>query len=432
MVAELPSKAEVPVPKTKVSLGKARLFIIVLLINILVFSLGYAFGMDGYKVTNSGPKVTVSREAPQKYEDVDFDLFWRVWDTVDESYFDNAKINKAAMVWGAIKGMVAAVGDPYTVFLTPDEQRVTEEDLSGNFEGIGIQIGFKGSQLAVVAPLPGSPAEEVGIQAGDIIAGIKDEAKEVERGTVGITLPEAVQLIRGEANTKVTLSLLREGDETPIIIDVTRREINVPSVTLEFVGENGNIAHLKVMKFGGETLAEWDEAVLTILKKQDLAGIILDVRNNPGGYLQGAVDLGSEFLNKGDVVVTEEYANGGKNEFFVREMGKLTRDKVVVLVNGGSASASEILAGALRDIKEVPLVGETSFGKGTVQEAKQLEADTGLHITVARWLTPEGYWVNEKGLTPDYEVEDNPETTDDEQLARAIEIMTTLSPLSGR
>jgi carboxyl-terminal processing protease len=321
------------------------------------------------------------------------------------------------LVLGAMKGMVAAVGDPYTVFLTPSENKVTQEDLSGNFEGVGIQIGFKGASLAVVAPLPGSPAEEAGVKAGDLIAGIKDEEKDIERGTVGITLPEAVQIIRGKAGTTVKLSLLRDGNDTPIVVDLVRREINVPSVTLSFVGPQENIAHLKVSKFGGETLTEWDNAILEIQKKQNLAGIVVDVRNNPGGYLQGAVDLGSEFLEEGEVVVSEEYADGSRDEYYVERVGRLIRENTVVLINGGSASASEILAGALRDTKKAPLIGETSFGKGTVQEAKQLENDLGLHITVARWLTPAGTWVNEKGLTPDHIVEDNVETPEDEQLS---------------
>src|SRR3989344_1280542 len=424
-----------PTPKVglnKVGLNKARVIVLGLLVAVFAFAVGYAAGVDGYKATAQGFKVNISREIPPEQKDLDFNLFWQVWDTLEESYFDHSKIKDANLVLGAIKGMVAAVGDPYTAFLTPDEQRVTQEDLSGNFEGIGIQIGFIGTQLAVVAPLPNSPAEEAGIVAGDIIVGIKDEAKGVERGTVGITLPEAVQLIRWEAGSKITLSLLREGAEAPVVADVVRKEIAVPSVALEFVGEGERIAHLRVLKFGGETLAEWNEAVLEIQKKADLTGIIVDVRNNPGGYLLGAVDLGSEFLENGDTVVVEEYANGGKNEFFVERAGKLTRDKVVVLINGGSASASEILAGALRDIKETPLVGETSFGKGTVQDAKELEGGTGLHITVAKWLTPSGVWVNEGALKPDYEVEDNPETPEDEQLTKAIEVINNFSSLSGR
>jgi carboxyl-terminal processing protease len=413
-------------PKPKVSLTKIRVVSTVILFSILSFAAGYAFGFKGYDVEPRGLTLNISRETP-KDKNVDFAMFWDIWDEVHKGYFDKNSIDDSALVYGAIKGMVSSVGDPYTVFLTPSENRVTQEDLSGNFEGVGIQIGFKGSQLAVVSPLEGSPAEDAGVKAGDIIAGIKDEEKDIERGTVGITLPEAVQIIRGPAGSIVTLSLLREGSDTPIIADVIRREINVPSVALEFVGEDESIAHLKVLKFGGETEEEWESAVLEILKKQNLSGVIVDVRNNPGGYLQGAVGLGSEFLAEGDVVVAEEYSDGSKTEFFVERVGRLTRDKVVVLVNGGSASASEILAGALRDQIEAPIVGDITFGKGTVQESKQLEGEVGLHLTVARWLTPSGYWVHDQGITPDYEVENDPETIEDEQLDQAIQVMNGFS-----
>lgn len=432
MSAELTTPEHSERPPARLGLKKARTGLLLGFFALLVFAAGYALGYDGYKADVNGVKVNISRSIPEERQNVDFALFWQVWDTLEESYFDGARIDDANLVWGAIKGMVSAVGDPYTVFLTPSENKVTQEDLSGSFEGVGIQIGFKGSQLAVVAPLPDSPAEEAGIEAGDIIFGIMDAEKDIERGTEGMTLPEAVQLIRGKRGTTVTLSLLREGSDTPLVLDVVRREINVPSVTLKFVGENESVAHLKVLKFGGDTLSEWNEAVIAIQQKQNLAGIIIDVRNNPGGYLQGAVDLSSEFMTDGDVVVVEEYANGSKNEFFVKKPGRLTREKLVLLVNGGSASASEILAGALRDTKKVPIVGQASFGKGTVQEAKQLDGNTGLHVTVARWLTPSGFWVNEGGLVPDYEVGDNPETSEDEQLTRAIEVLTNFSSLSGR
>ena len=415
----------------KLNLTRIRILIIILLIGVTSFTFGYSFGFQGYKVEASGANVTINRELPVEHKDLDFSMFWKIWDTLDTSYFDHSKLDNRKMVLGAIKGMVAAVGDPYTVFLTESENKVTEEDLSGNFEGIGIQIGFKGSSLAVMAPLDGSPAEEAGIKAGDIIAGIKDEDKDIERGTVGITLPEAVQIIRGKAGTKVTLSLLREGSDRPIILDVTRREINVPSVVLTYVGPEEKVAHLKVSRFGRETMAEWTDAVNKISQKTDLKGVVVDLRNNPGGYLQGAVDLGSEFLKEGDVVVAEQYADGSKDEYKVERAGKLTHGRVVVLVNGGSASASEILAGALRDARKTPIVGEKSFGKGTVQEAKSLESGVGIHVTVAKWLTPSGFWVNEKGLSPDYEVKDNPDTTEDEQLVKAVDVLSGLSLSSG-
>ena len=380
-------------------------------------------GFKGYQGSLAEfPKVTITRELPQDKKDLDFSLFWRVWDTINTSYFDKEKVIPANMVYGAIEGMVSALGDPYTVFLPPDKNRVVQEDLLGSFDGIGIQIGFKGNQLAVIAPLPNSPSEKAGIEAGDFIVGIKDEAKGIERGTVGISITDAVSAIRGPAGTIVTLTLLREGQEEPIVVDVVRESIDVPSVTLTFVGDDENIAQVRLLKFGGETEAEWEEAVIEILKKQSLKGIVLDLRNNPGGYLQGAVDIASEFMKTGRVVVIEERGEQ-KSEYVVEKIGRFPNTPLVVLVNQGSASASEILAGALRDDKKVKLVGEKTFGKGTIQEPQQVDGGAGLHITVARWLTPSGVWVDGEGLTPDFELEDNGETDEDEQLQKGIELL---------
>lgn len=409
--------------------------ILTLIIVSLSFTLGFLVRDRGYlDQFSTSPKtiVKIDRNLPASEADLDFSLFWNIWDTIDTSYFDKTKLDDEARVYGAIKGMVSAIGDPYTVFLTPPENKVTQEDLKGNFGGVGIQIGFKGTNLAVIAPLKDSPAERAGIKAGDLIAGIKDEAKEIERGTQGITLPEAVQTIRGEIGSKITLSLIREGENAPIIVDVVRDTIDVPSIVHSFVGENESIAYIQVLKFGGETKFEWDEAVLEALKKDDLDGVIVDVRNNPGGYLQGAIDLGNEFLDVGEVVVVEESGNGERHEFKTENIGRLTRDKVVILVNGGSASASEIMAGALRDNIGAPIIGETTFGKGTIQEPKQLAGGMGLHITIARWLTPSGYWVHDQGLVPDIEVEDDIETEEDEQLEAAIEYFSGNSQTAAR
>ncbi|KKT66336.1 MAG: Carboxyl-terminal protease [Candidatus Curtissbacteria bacterium GW2011_GWC1_44_33] len=242
-------------------------------------------------------------------------------------------------------------------------------------------------------------------------------------GTVGISLPEAVQTIRGRAGTKVTLTLLREGEVEPIVVEMVRKELNVPTLILTYVGEGGSIVHIRLLKFGGETESEWQKAVKEISRKGEVTAVILDVRNNPGGYLQGAVDVASEFLKTGLVVVSEERSDGTKNDFKVERIGQLINTPLVVLVNGGSASASEILAGAVKDARGAKLVGEKTFGKGTIQEPLQLEGGSGLHITIARWLTPSGFWVNEKGLTPDFVVEDDPDTAADEQLNKAIELL---------
>lgn len=408
----------------KINLLTLRRFILILIIAGGIFSSGYLLGHKGYKASiDTLPEVTITREVPAEQQTLDFTLFWKVWDALDTKYFDKSKLIASEMVYGAIKGMVAAVGDPYTVFLPPSENRVVQEDLQGSFEGVGIQIGFKGTQLAVISPLPGSPAEEAGVKAGDFIIGIKDERKGIDRGTVGITLPEAVQAIRGPADSTATLTLLRGNEETPVVVDIVRAGIDVPSITRSFVGEAENIIHIKLLKFSAETLDEWEQIVIEILKKPEVEGIVLDVRNNPGGFLQGAVDLASEFLDNGSIVVTEEISDGRKEEFRVEKIGRLRNRKLVLLVNGGSASASEILAGALRDHKAIKLIGETTFGKGTIQEPQQVDGGAGLHITIARWLTPSGFWVDEGGLEPDIEVADDPETEEDEQLQEAIQLL---------
>lgn len=391
---------------------------------VVVFSAGFFAGGGSLAVSFKGkPKVTIDRTLPVSHQDIDFSLFWRVWDRLSESYFDKEKLDSANMVYGAISGMVSAVGDPYTVFLSPEENKLVEDDLEGNFDGVGIQIGFRGTQLAVIAPLPGTPAEEAGVKAGDFIVGIKDEKKDVDMGTVGITLPEAVKAIRGPAGSKVTLMLLREGVDDPIEVEIKRASIDVPSVILSFVGDDSEIARIQILKFGGSTNGEWDKTIKDIVKNQKVKYVIVDVRNNPGGFLQGSVDIASEFVDSGKTVVIQEMANGKREEFTAMGLSRLKGYPTVMLVNKGSASASEILAGALRDIRGLKLIGETTFGKGTIQEPQELDGGAGLHITIAKWLTPKGTWVNEKGLDPDIKVEDNPDTAEDEQLQKAIDYL---------
>lgn len=389
---------------------------------ILAFSATSLF--VGYKLhdvpglPSSSTPVTVDRSVNKGT--VSFNQFWDVWDMIKHEYYDQSKISDKDLVYGAIKGMVAAIGDPYTVFLTPTEQKITSDDLNGNFDGVGIQLGFKAKELAVIAPLPGTPADRAGVMPGDIIAAIKDEQKSIDKSTDGMSLEEAVGIIRGKAGTKVTIAIVREGEAKAKIVDLVREKINVPSVTLEFVGDKKQIAHLKILKFGGETRDEWAKAVKEIAANKDVIGIALDVRNNPGGYLQAAVDIASEFLKQGTEVVHEE--SGGKviERLNTIRQGAFVNTPVVVLINGGSASASEILSGALKDQRSIPLIGDKSFGKGTVQEPKELANGTGIHITIAKWLTPNGTWVHQKGIEPDISVVNKLDTKEDEQLNEAI------------
>ena len=403
---------------------KVRKIILIAIVCLILFGGGYALGAFGLKADLANfPKVSISRTLPPNKGNLDFALFWRVWDTLSAKYFDKAKLNPGKMIYGAVSGMVAAVGDPYTVFLPPEQNKIVEEDLNGSLEGVGIQVGYRGTQLAVIAPLADTPAEKAGVKAGDFIIGIKDEAKDTDTGTSGMSVPDAVALIRGKAGTKVTLTLLREATPEPIIVELTRAKIDVPTLITTYVGEGESVAHIRLFKFGGETEAEWNKAVREILRKESVKGIVLDLRNNPGGYLQSAVDVASDFLKTGSLVVTEERGDGTGSEFKVERLGLLTSTPTIVLINEGSASASEILAGALRDIRKIVLVGEKSFGKGTIQEPLEMENGSGLHITIARWLTPNGTWVNEKGLEPDVELEDKADTPEDEQLDKAIELL---------
>jgi carboxyl-terminal processing protease len=406
--------------KLMVNIKRARLTLLSIFAVAVIFSLGYIAGTEEIRVNAKDiSSITIDRTTPAD-KNVDFALFWKVWDTLGASYVDKSKLVPSQMVNGAIKGMVASLGDPYTSFLTPSENKVTQEDLQGNFDGVGIQIGYRQSQLAVIAPLPGSPAEKAGIKAGDYILKIEDEKKDITRETGNISLPEAVQIIRGTKGTHVKLTTFREGDQEPKEVDLVRETIDVPSVVYKSVGD-GKVAHLRVLKFGAETKAEWNKGVSDAISSGTDQNIILDLRNNPGGYLQASVDLAGEFVPAGTIIVTEERGDGQKTNYKTQTVGKLSKSKVIILVNKGSASASEILAGALRDQMKYKIFGETSFGKGTVQEPIQLESGAGLHVTIAKWLTPNGTWVHEKGLTPDTEVKDNPDTVEDEQLQSAID-----------
>lgn len=385
----------------------------------IFFALGTAFFIAGAVANEkgiirgtaeNGIKISTTPSARE-----DMTVFWQVWDIVHADYFNKAEIDNKKLLYGAIKGMVSAIGDPYTAFFPPEEQKRTQEDLGGEFEGVGIQIGFKGSRLAVIAPLEGTPAQVAGVRSGDFIIGIKDEQKDLETSTIGMTLIDAVEAIRGPAGSQVTLILTRESQDEPLEITVTRARIEVPSVELSF---QENIAHLKLIRFGDNTDQEWNQAIITIAQTNP-TGIVLDLRNNPGGYLNGSVSIVSEFVREGTAVIQED-SRGAQKKLTVSGNPRLPNIPMVVLVNAGSASASEIVAGALHDHSRATLLGETTFGKGTIQEAKTLNA-SGLHITTARWLTPNGNWINETGITPSVEIEDDPETEVDEQLQSALE-----------
>lgn len=386
---------------------------------LLIILFGLVTGIAGFKLGEKKTEVKW-RTVIGDSNEVDLSLMWEVWSRLDKSYLYSNDIDKEKMVMGAISGSTAALDDPYTSFLEPEENDRSKEDLSGEFSGVGIQLGYIDKTLAVVAPMKGHPAIEAGIVAGDLILNIKDEVVGVDRETTGITLTEAVNLIRGEKGTEVILTIYHEGDETSKDVSLIRGVIEIPSVEVEFVGDNGEIAWLRVYKFGEKTLPEWSEAVNEALSR-GVDGVIVDVRNNPGGYLQRAIDLASEFVDSG--VVVKQKGKLMTEEFSVNRRGKMIGMPMVVLINKGSASASEIMAGALRERLGTTLVGEKSFGKGTVQEAQELSDGAGLHVTIAEWLLPSGENIHGDGLTPDVEVKDDLSTEEDEQLDKAVEVL---------
>jgi carboxyl-terminal processing protease len=292
--------------------------------------------------------------------------------------------------------MVSSLEDPYTFFLTPEENKESKDDLGGKFEGIGAQLGLQDNRIIVVAPLKNSPAVRAGVLAGDFINKVNGQS------TKNWTLPQAVSKIRGQKGTKVTLTLERDGKEKDIAI--VRDQIQVDSVELSYEKKGAQtVAVIKVNQFGDNTNEEWDRAVNEVAQKwksKEIKGLVLDVRDNPGGYLDGSVYLASEFLPLDSLVVKQESTVENTKTYTVERRGLLLDMPLVTLINKGSASASEILAGSLRDHKRTTLVGEKSFGKGSVQEALDLKGGAGLHVTVAKWILPNGDWINEKGIEP--------------------------------
>ncbi len=354
-----------------------------------------------------------------KPADVDFSLFWDAWRLVQTDYVKSNNLDKQKMVYGAIKGLLGSLEDPYSTFFSPTDAQKFNEDVGGSFGGIGIEMGIRKGILTVISPIEDTPAWKAGLKAGDQITKINGKS------TVDITSDEAVKLIRGEKGTSVVLSVLHKDSETPTDISIVRDTIVVNAVKLSFL-EN-NIAHLKLLSFSENAPYEFYRAILQIAEKRSPA-MILDLRNNPGGYLEVSVDIASWFLPKDSVVVrenikgeTEEVLKAGKNQTLINM-------PVVVLINEGSASASEILAGALRDIRNVKLIGIKSYGKGSVQEVKELFDDSMIKLTIAEWLTPNGTSINNNGLEPDYKVEmpKDENSKEDPQLDKALNIVKTL------
>ena len=414
-------------------------YILGLLIAVLI---GYYLGTTkiAFQYANYHPQLNItSKEPPSGLTNLDLTNFWAVLDKVQTMYYDKKAISSQKLLDGAISGMVGSLGDPYTMYLPPIQNDDFKTNLAGKFEGIGAELGMKDKNIIVVAPLDGSPAQKAGVKAGDIILKVDTVS------TSGWTLGQTVEKIRGDKGTKVTLSLLSKGAATPKDVTITRDQITVKSVIgwvkklseienidkKAIVGhENDKVGYIRLSQFGDNTNEEWVEVanmIATEKQKGGMKGIVLDVRNNPGGYLTDAVYIASEFIKSGAVVLQDD-GTGNQKSLDVSRAGNLTDVPVIVLINKGSASASEILSGALRDHNRAKLLGENSFGKGTVQQAIELGEGTGLHVTVAKWLTPNGTWVGNgkdgTGLKPDIVVSlDEKDLTHDTQLEKAVQTL---------
>ncbi|NMC09085.1 S41 family peptidase [Candidatus Microgenomates bacterium] len=343
-------------------------------------------------------------------EGVNMNRFWSVWDLVAGNYVDSDKVDINKMVDGAIKGMVNSFDDPATVYLNKEETEEFDAASEGKyFEGIGAELGYDNGQIIVVTPIEGSPAKEAGLRPGDYI--LKVDGYEL---TSSDTVYDAVAKIRGESGTEVVLTILHKGDSATQDIKITRKEITVPSMTLEFVGEKKDIAYFKVSRFTDTSyntwVALWDSKV-TEIKKAGVKKIILDLRGNPGGFFDAAIYAADDFLDEGFVISQQRDSEGEVVKYDSKKGGDLTDAKVVVLINSGSASASEILSGALKQSKRATIIGEKTYGKGTAQKIFTLSDGSSLHLTILKWLLPDGTNIDKSNsITPDIEV---PLTSDD-------------------
>lgn len=377
------------------------------------FYVGYRLGQkDPYVVT---VKSITNVDDPDIQ--ADFGVFWQAWDKLREKHIDGGAAKNQDLIYGAITGLANSFKDPHTVFFPPPDAKKFEEDVSGSFGGIGAEIGIRDEQLVVIAPLKDSPAERAGLQPKDSILKINDEF------TSGLNVNDAVKKIRGEIGTEVVLAIFRDGWEEPQEFTIVREEIKVP--TLDWDVKEGNILHIKLYSFNENAPMLFYRAMVDGLLK-GAEGLVLDMRNNPGGFLEVSVNLAGWFLPRGSVVVTEDFRSEEDVVFRASGNEALKNFPVVVLVNGGSASASEILAGALRDIRGIKLVGEKTFGKGTVQELVKLKDGSSLKITIAKWLLPSGKAIEKNGLEPDFEVKISDKDKDaDPQLLKAFEVLKT-------
>lgn len=402
-----------------------RKFLIISLIVTLAAGFGGGF-LYATRIQEQTPVIQklVNQDQGQ-VKNVDFSQFWQVWNDLQDKYVDKSKLDVQKMVYGAISGMVNAVGDPYTVFFEPTTAKQFQQEISGSFGGVGMELGAKNNVLTVIAPIKDTPAYKARIQPGDKIVKIDGKS------TAGMDVDVAVNMIRGPVGTKVTLTILDRKNATRDV-PLVRATISVPTVEWKMLDQNGkHIAYMQVYEFNQNVDSQFKTATDEILKS-NADGLIVDLRNNPGGLLDSAVNLAGYFVDKGQLVVSEVFGNGTKNNYDAEGDSSLEKLPTLVLVNGGSASASEILSGALHDDKRIRLIGEQTFGKGSVQELDDAGKGSSLKVTIAKWYTPGGINISLKGLTPDILVNltDDQKTnliigdlTKDPQLQKALDVL---------
>ena len=394
-----------------------------LILGVIIAIGSFNLGFNSGEKSLSNPVIGLDNKTEEKPAAVDFAPFWKAWNLINEKYVPASTTAKVVSdqekVWGAIKGLADSLDDPYTVFFPPVESSIFESDIRGNFEGVGMEVVAQDGAITIIAPLKDSPAARAGILAGDRIIKIED------RGTSSLSTEDAVQIIRGPKGTSVTLTIFRTGVKEPFDIKVVRDVINVPTINTKTLP--GGIFVIELYSFSAQSPNLFRSALREFVTSGN-DKLILDLRGNPGGYLEAAIDMASWFLPPGKVVVREDFGTSRDEKIYRSKGYDIFNDKLkfVILVDRGSASASEILAGALAEHGKAILVGDKTFGKGSVQELVNITSKTSLKVTIARWLTPNGLSISEDGIEPDYLVKyttADREAGRDPQLEKAIEIL---------
>ncbi len=397
--------------------GKYKFIIVSLILVVASLSLGYNLGHKGYVFVPKDFQIINQDKLPQT---VDYSLLNDAIEVLNKKYIDKS-VDQHKILYGAISGAVSSLGDPYTDFFDPKSLNNFQTNLKGSFDGIGASVGKQNDNIVIIAPLADSPAEKAGLKAKDIVSAVNASS------TAGWSVDQAVEQIRGPKGTSVTLTIIR-GQEKPFDVKIVRQEIKVKSVQWKYQDikegdKTKKIAVITISQFGDDTTPLFNQAVNDILK-HSVDGIILDLRNNPGGYLQSAVDVASNWISLDTTVVTEAHSDGSSQVYKAEGNNRLTGIKTTILINGGTASAAEILSGALHDYKIANLVGEKSFGKGSVQELVNLKDGSAIKVTVAKWITPGGVNLNHNGLDPDDKItltEDDVKNGNDPQMDKAVQ-----------